>query len=411
MNIVLYSHTFLPAVGGRELVVHFLADALQRKGVRVRVTGPSGVRSAAGLILPYPVHRYPQFVRVGSIEDKGLSPWRRWLLERSFVWRLRYDLARHGADLVHAHTTYPDGFTANLVLRHKIPLVITPHGIDIHEIPEIGHGLALIPGVREKITEALNAADAVTAISESIAEAVRRRGVSDERIIRIDNGVDLHRFDRRDTRRVRERYGIPQDAPIVLSVGNFTPRKGQDYLVRAARRLREAVPGTRVVIVGRGTGALREEVQRLGLAGTVLLPGSLPPPALSALSGGCGDDDLADLYREASVFVSCGIAEGSEGLSLAVLEAMAAGCPIVATDISGNRDIVQPGINGLLVAPASEDALARALLEVLRNPALRGRFSREARATAEKHGWDRVADDYIALYERLLTRRRKRDTA
>ncbi len=402
MRVILFTHTFLPTIGGRELVVHFLADALTRKGVDARVVGPSGARSARGLRLRYKVHRYPKLIEGGFASPKtGLR--RRIWLERQQSWLLRMDWRLFGADLIHAHTTYPAGYVAHRVCRNRIPVVITPHGTDIHEIPEIGHGLALLPGVRDKIREALQTADTVTAISDSIRDVAQDQWkVPPERVVRIDNGVDIHRFDAVTAAPVRKHFQIPAHSPIVLNVGNYTPRKGQDVLVRAAALLRRAVPEARVVIVGRGTDPLRQTIDELGLQDYVILTGTLPIPSIGKANG---SDLLGALYAEATVVVSAGIAEGSEGLSLAILEGMAARCPIVATEISGNKDIVRPGYNGVLIPPGSERELAQALIRLLQHPAQCETLAQGARKTAEEHSWDRIAEQYIRTYESLLRRK------
>ena len=106
------------------------------------------------------------------------------------------------------------------------------------------------------------------------------------------------------------------------------------------------------------------------------------------------------------MYVSAGVQRNSEGLSLAVLEAMAAGLPIAATRISGNTDVVTDGVNGLLTEPADETALAHAILRMLSDDLLRQRMSSAARETASRYGWVNVAQRYVKVYEDAIAQAR-----
>ncbi|QKT02459.1 glycosyltransferase family 4 protein [Ectothiorhodospiraceae bacterium 2226] len=385
MNIALYVNSFLPNVGGRELVVHQLARALQGLGHEVRVLGASGWWRNAGVRTEYPVHRYPGLGRVLQ------GPVR--------VAQLGLDVALRGCDVIHAHATYPAGYRASLIKHmRRVPLVITPHGADIHVIPELGHGLRLRPHLRDKIGQALHRADAITAISEAIEVSLHDAGAPRERIYRVPNGVDLERFRRPRRPDLLSRLGLAPEDKFLLSVGNYNPRKGHEVAVAAMARVIEHEPRARLVIVGRDTAVLADLVARHGLQGRVLLLGPLPPLPSAE------EDVLAELYRGAQAYVSAGVSEGAEGLSLAVLDAMAAAKPVVASAISGNRDVVRHGDNGLLVPPRDEVALAEAMLRVLRDDDARAAMGQAAQRHAAGYSWRVIAERYVEVYERAMVR-------
>jgi len=398
LKVLLFSHTFLPTIGGRELVVHHLADALDRLGHDVRVFGPAGWWQHRHNHFRYPVVRHPNLLRF-PFRARGLS---RRIRERQLGWHLQWEVARQGIDVVHAHTTYPTGYIATRVFSH-LPVVLTPHGVDIDTIPQMGYGLRLDADLKPRIDQALERATAITAISEGIHTSLRSAGADDARIFDVPNGVDLVRFRGPPSSDVRGRLGLQPETKLIVTVGNFHPRKGHDLLIRAMRSISHAHPDARLVIVGRGTEGLAPLIGELGLRDKVILTGSVALPATfrcSAVPGNGGEDLLADILKSASVAVSAGISEGAEGLSLAVLEAMAAGVPLVATRITGNRDIVQSGQNGYLIEPSNVTALAESICTVLALEDEGRAMGSAGRAlVAGRYSWEAVANQYLEVYE------------
>lgn len=400
MNIVLYVNSFLPVLGGKEFVVHHLANALVRLGHRARVVGPAGFWKHRKQRLAYPVHRWP------SLHGR--------LKEHVAVTQLMLDTALWGCDIVHAHTTYPNGYAAvGLKRARNLPLVITPHGADIQSIPEIGHGRRLDPVLNRKIMHAVQRAELVTAISRNVEVGLLDAGADQARIRPIPNGVDLERFMRPESSRLRIRnwLGVEPDARLIVTIGRYSSRKGQDYIVRAMPAILRAEPMTRLVIVGNGTDELKPLIAEMGLEGKVVLTGGITPtPEILVRTGPPREEDedpLADLLCSSELYVSAGIQNNAEGLSLAVLESMAAGLPIVATAISGNTDVVTHGVNGFLVEPASESGLADAIVEVLRQPGVQGGMREKSRETAAKYAWVNIARQYLDVYQEAIALARK----
>lgn len=395
LNIVLYVANFLPHVGGKEFVVYNLARSLQALGHQVRVVGPAGWRSQRSNRFQFPLHRWPAFWGI----------WREAVRSGEFL----LDTAIWGCDVVHAHDTYPMGYTvARLKSFRRLPLVITPHGEDIHVIPEMGRGLRLDPVIGSRITQALQRADRLTAISTSVEASLVDAGAERAKIRPIPNGVDLDRFRRENIVDVHEWLGLPASAKLILTVGNYRKFRGHDEIVRAMPRVLTVEPDARLVIVGHGTDVLHPLIEELDLAGKVILTGRVNDTAISAAAGMTdGDsgasDRVAALYRRSRVYVSAGAAEGAEGLSLALLDSLAAGLPIVATNISGNRDTVRDGDFGYLVAPGSTEELAAKIIRVLgssKEECLR--MSVSARTAAQKFDWREIARQYVDVYREAI---------
>jgi glycosyltransferase involved in cell wall biosynthesis len=174
---------------------------------------------------------------------------------------------------------------------------------------------------------------------------------------------------------------------MVVTVANFKAHKGHDYLFQAAARVRQEFPHVRFVLVGQGPleAEIRALVQRRGLEGTVLFAGhrSDVPRVMSA----------SDVFALASLH---------EGLSIALLEAMAVGTPPVVTDVGGLAEVVTSGRDGLVVPPRQPDELASAIGAMLRDPELRARLGRAARRRASNFDIRSSVERAEAVYSRLL---------
>ena len=197
-------------------------------------------------------------------------------------------------------------------------------------------------------------------------------------------------------------FRLPGDSRLIVTVGNYHARKGHEVLVRAMPRILESIPRAHLVIVGRNTDALHPLIRELTLEDKVSLTGSIDFPLITSKNGSSLDsgkaDWLAAIYRSCELYVSAGLEEGAEGLSLAVLEAMAAGLPVIATDISGNCDVIKEGENGLLIPPADHTQLSDAVLRLLATDGYRDRMGRKAKETANRYRWHEIARQYLEVY-------------
>ena len=387
LKIILYVNSFLPNVGGKEIVVHYLAREMKKAGHDVRIVGPSGWIRRRKYPSGYPVHRWPTLR--GFFNDKVAYA------------QLRVDTALWDCDVLHAHTTYPNGYIAALLKKKRsLPLVITPHGHDIHMIPELGFGLRLDPLKRPKIDFALQKAQIVTAISNSVEASLIDAGCPRGKIRRISNGIDMDRFKGPHPLNVRQWLGLPEDAALILSVGNYHPRKGQTYLLRAMSRIAAQCPKARLVIVGGNQDQLAQQAKADGLENWVRLTGPIAFPLATIQTDLHHQpvDQLAALYCQSNVYVSAGINKESEGLSLALLDAMAAALPVVATRISGNADVVVDGKSGVLVTPGDLNELALAVVKALREKEKSCEMGREGKLLVAKYDWRQIASQYLEIY-------------
>ncbi|MDO8672199.1 MAG: glycosyltransferase family 4 protein, partial [Dehalococcoidia bacterium] len=202
----------------------------------------------------------------------------------------------------------------------------------------------------------------------------------------IPNGIDFERF-AADVPPIEEYC----DGKLnILFVGRPEKRKGLKYLLRAFVYVQREFPETRLIVVG-PKGGLHEGyekwIRKRGLQDVIF-------------TGYVSNEELPRYYKTADVF--CSPATGQESFGIVLLEAMAAGKPIVASNIEGFAGVMTHGVEGFLVRPKCEDALAMSLVHVLASESLRKAMGNAGRVKARDYSWDRVARRVLAYYQRLL---------
>jgi glycosyltransferase involved in cell wall biosynthesis len=365
--------------GGVQTVVRRLARHLKSRGHQVALIWGLKPASASEDL----VYELPPLIMRGRLPAPRSA-----LQALGALMHLSRILLRTRPHVVNVHYVTNEAIYFVLLKRvFRYKLVLSVHGSDAlrPQAPDA----PLLPWV-------LSRADAVTAVSDGAATRVAELSPSLGSCLRvIRNGIDVDFW----------ADGSPADTaarttPVVLSVGRLDPVKGQDVLIRALPRVLEAAPAARLVLVGNGGGraALEQVAEEAGVARAVEFAGPLDAEAVRAR------------MREASCFV---LPSRSEGLPLALLEAMAAGVPVVATAVGGSREVVTPE-SGILVPPEDPDSLAKAIARVLLDPAAAAVYSHEGRARASDFSAARALDEYEALLRQVAkstsaAHRRKRN--
>lgn len=364
VRVLLYSSVQPAHRGGVQAVIGRVAEHLRHRGVRV-VKAWSTPSPDPGDVTYRPPH----------LAWKGRLPTLRSLAGAARdLLRLTSGLARQRPHVVNVHFLTRDAFWLLLlrpVFRYKV--VLSVHGSDVLRIAP--HNTAMVPRM-------CRWADAVTAVSESTRTCVAAlAGVDPARVRLIANGVD-HAFWSSPVRDGAER------PPVVLAVGRLHPVKGHDLLLHAFPEILAGVPGARLVIIGEGgfRADLLRIVDTLGLGAVVELTGELAPAA------------VRDRMRGAGVFA---LPSRSEGLPLTLLEAMAAGLPVVATAVGGVPDVLESD-SGVLVPPENPDALAAALKQVLLDPLSASRMAALASARAARFSAEAADAKYACVFEEVL---------
>ncbi len=379
VRVLMVVRLFHPWIGGTERQAHKLAAALIDRGVDTTIVTGRWFRGTPRdeVLDGVPVHRHHTLWEFFGI--RGLRKFGGYLYIVTLLWYLWR--RREDYDVIHVHGLNYHTFAA-VIAGHRLgrpviaKLANSGRASDIAKMRE-DRQLAL---ARHMLPTALTC-DRFVALNPAVVSELSAVGVPRERIVTLTNGVDTGRAPRRD-------HALSDPARI-LYVGRLHPQKGLDTLVRAFALLRARLPQPVVLrLVGEGPAEqeLRRLAHELGVAELVGFAGR--------------QEDVTPHLDDADVFV---LYSRVEGLSNALLEALAAGLPAVVSDIPGNRTVVTDGRTGLVVPVDDAPALASALERLLTDDGLRTRLGTAGRLAVEQvYSFDRVAAQYIDLYASTL---------
>ncbi|MFT3916845.1 MAG: glycosyltransferase family 4 protein [Anaeromyxobacteraceae bacterium] len=376
MHVALLTSLYPPSVGGIQSHTHALAEALAARGARVEVV----TRRAQG----HPAVAHPR--RHLGVHRVGAPPGTPGPAATvAYVAGAVRAVLRLRPDVLHAHQLLsPTSAALAASALGGAPALLNPHACGA--IGDVGVLSATALG-RLRLRAAMRRAAGFVAISGSIRDELLAAGAPERKVHALPNGVDLERFrppSAAERHAARARLGVR--GPLAVYCGRLSPEKGVDVLVAAWPRVLAAAPGARLVVLGEGPEAARllAGVRALGVDASVSLPGPGDPAALLAA---------------ADAFV---LPSRTEGLPVALLEAMAARVPVVATAVGGSAELLADGLTGRLVPPGDPVRLGDALAGLFSDP--QGAATRAAAAldlVRRRHGIGAVADHLLALYARL----------
>ena len=378
MNIAFFTNNYKPFVGGVPIAIENLATELRERGHHVHIFAPE----------------------YGKGDEEDVDVFRTWSIKNfndsSFVLPIPLALSTYltfndvQADIVHVHHPFLLGMSGLRAARaENLPVVFTYHTQyekyahylpwDSEMVREMAVGIA---------TRFANSCDAVIAPSTDIQKQLVERGV-DCPIRVIPTGVDLAQFEGGNASWLRERFGIASGDKILLFVSRLAKEKNVQFLLESFAKLAQETGGVHFVLVGSGEEeqALKDLAAGRGLSTQTHFAGTLK------------GEDLVSAFKGADLFVFASVTE-TQGM--VVLEAMAAGCPVVAVDAPGVRDVVEDGRNGYLVADGDVEAFTARCREILANDDLRAAFRKEALERAKQLSLSRTTQQVEELYAEVI---------
>jgi 1,2-diacylglycerol 3-alpha-glucosyltransferase len=379
VRIGMFSDSYLPRISGVVRSVESFVTELRRQGhiAAVYAPGYEGYADAD-----------PDVVRFPSVRAPGVPDFP---LAIPFARRFVPDIQHRGLDVVHTHSPFLMGAAGHYAARRlRLPLVFTHHTMYseyVHYVPLVSHGFS-----REVVTRYTvrycNRCALVIAPSEVVRGHLVSAGVGARVEVLPTAGLELARYARLDPAWVRPRYGIPARAPLVITVGRLAREKRFDVLLEAFAAAARAGP-PRLLVVGGGPqeGELRQIAGALEIAGQVVFSGPL------------AHDRVLDCYAAADLFA---FASPTETQGLVVVEAMAAGLPVVAVGQGGVAEVVRNGETGLLVE-AEAGRLGAAIRRLLDDAVLRRRCAAAAREAARAYAIDEIVHRLVSLYRHVST--------
>jgi glycosyltransferase involved in cell wall biosynthesis len=364
--------SYYPRLGGAERLLAALAPALQEHGVDVhiltrRYAGLAAFENVAGV----PVHRVP---------IPGPKP----VASVSYTLRALPLLRRLRPHILHAHELFSPATTAMVARQFwPTPVVVTAHRSgpigDVQRLQQKMFGAARLAVFRRRV-------QTFVAISQEIDAEFAAVGIPPERRVLIPNGVDTQRFaplSDSDKQALRAALGLPE-APVIVYAGRLAVEKRLDQLIAIWPTIRALYPQALLLLLG--TGDQEHALKRAAGAG-VRFTGTI--------------DNLVPYFQAADLFVLPSMAEG---LSMALLEAMATGLPVLVTAVGGAPDVIDHGQHGWLIPPDTPTALQHAMVTLLGDPVLRRRLGRQGRARIQgDYALPVVARRLYALYTRLVS--------
>jgi glycosyltransferase involved in cell wall biosynthesis len=383
---------------GNARFVRSIAEAQASLGHQVHVIAPY-TPQVRQYVSPVKLHwfRYVLPARWGvmghaaALENdqrlRGAALWQAPLFGLSLSFAVQRLVSSEKIDLIHAHWVIPSGFVASfLALLNRKPLFISLHGSDMYLAY---HNLIW----RSMASWVFRHAQGITACSQHLADTAIQMGALPEHVYLIPYGADPVRFSPRiPSAELRQKLGIALDALIILAVGRLVDKKGFAQLVRAMPEVLIQVPRAHLIILGEGPQrTLLERLRHeLRLEHHMLLPGAVPWVT------------VADYLAASDVFVMPSIRDVTgnlDGLPNVILEAMAAGRPVIATHIAGIPLVVQNNVTGILLDEAKPEFLSRALVRLLTSPEERRAMGLAGRARVEKElNWEQVANRFDHIY-------------
>lgn len=278
--------------------------------------------------------------------------------------------------ILDAHFLYPDGVAAVIVgERLGLPVVVSARGSDVNV-------KCANPVMRRWMRWAAPKTSAMIAVSDALARRMREVGLRPSVLEVIPNGVDLEKFKPCDREESRRRFGV--SGRVIASVGHLLDDKGHHFAVEALASL----PDAELLIAGEGPrrGHLEQLARKVGVEGRVRFAGLVP------------HEEMPRLYSAADVLV---LASAREGMPNVVLESLACGTRVVATDVGGIGEVVRGADAGVLMVDRTTEALLGAL-RILESAAVPAEATR---AYAARFGWENVVGRQVALYRGVLSRR------
>lgn len=376
MKIALVTSVFLPNTGGGEFVVHHLANQWAKQGHEVCVFN-SLTNEVSHPDALYTVKQY-KIIRGASRFGYHRFPW----LEISTN-SLNRVINEFNPDFISGHFAIPVAFyLANLKPARK--WLITSHGADV--IANFPDSLRDRYNVDTILGNALNKASAVISISKIAQQSIEEIGVSKSNIKYIPNGVDIEKFLTKPSTDFRKLNDIPDNAKVILTIARYANQKNLELGIRAFAEVAELYPNLYYVFAGGETKRLLPTIKAYNLQDRVIIRERL-----------MGDELLA-AYQQSNVFISTSL---WEFCPLVILESFAAGIPLIATKVAGNCDLIEDGVNGLLVESNSHVEMAEALIKLLNNESLQISMRDANIAKSKLFDWAYISQLYLNEIKQL----------
>jgi len=305
-----------------------------------------------------------------------------------FFWTTYFECIKEKPDIIHAHWSFPCGYIAYLMsVFFKIPFVVTIHGGEIPLFKKFHF-------IRKRVINALNKSVMVCANSSYSKNEFIQMGMNKKKVIKLNvppNFVN-HSSDKKLLEEFRGKFANPS-TKIILFVGRLVERKGVEYLLKAADKLKNK----NIHLIISGGGGLETKLKELAK--------SLRIESKVTFFGRSNDEELGLLHDISDVFVCPSIVDSkgnTEYLGLVIPEAMESGLPVIASSVGGIVDTVQNEVNGLLVPPKDPGSIAKAIERVISDTDLEEKLVKNSQKTIKEFSPQTIAKNYYEIFQSAL---------
>ena len=384
MRICTLSGAYPPIIAGAEVFCQRVAEHMTWRGHEVHVVTALDDRVGLNRFPNLPAYEVLNGVHVHRVPSVKI----RYLQTLSLIGpmtRKALDLhAQRPFDLIHAHIFPALVAGARIERATGLPLLVTVQGVDLAYFPGSPVTNAMVKWFTQP---ALPRASLVQAVCHSLAERARRLGARE--LVVVPNGVDTAIFKPADRAALRHQLAYKADETLVVCAARLSSEKCHEVLLQSTVELRRRHPAVRLLLIGAGPlkNVLVRRVHELGLDECVQFLGFL------------SQDKLAQYLAAGDVFVLTSLAEG---LPVSILEAMACGTAVIASNVDGTPDIITDSENGFLVPPRDVAALTARLEQTLSDDALRTRLGDAGlQRIRERFCWEKILQEMETIYARF----------
>jgi len=377
MNIGIFTNAYKPIISGVVNSIALIKSGMEARGHRVFIFAPeySGYSD-----------KEEDIFRFFSV---NLSTRVKFPLAIPFSYRIFHMIPTLGLDIIHTHHPFILGKVgATFAKKMNIPLVYTFHTQYEHYAHYIPFNQKLVKKIaRDTVIGYTQKCNMIICPSTSILSLLEDYGVTAP-IEMIPNAINVKAFRDPDPSPVKKKFGIKDEDKLLIYVGRLGLEKNLEFMLKAFKRVRDQVPVAKLMIVGEGTEleSLKNQAVELGIADGTIFPGRVEYI------------DIPSYYRAGYAFI---MTSTTEVKPLALLEAMAAGLPVVAISASGSSDTVNPDFDGILT-DYNMDKFVTALSKILNEPETRDHLSRGALKTSEKYSMDSTAETLENLFLKMI---------
>ncbi|ARW07246.1 N-acetyl-alpha-D-glucosaminyl L-malate synthase BshA [Bacillus atrophaeus] len=365
--------TCYPSVGGSGIIATELGKLLAEKGHDIHFITSS---------IPFRLNTYHPNIHFHEVEVNQYAVFKHPPYDLSLASKIAEVAERENLDIIHAHYALPHAVCAYLakqMLKRDIGIVTTLHGTDITV-------LGYDPSLKDLIRFAIEASDRVTAVSSALAAETYDLIKPEKKIETIYNFIDERVYLKKNTRSIKEKYGISQDEKVVVHVSNFRKVKRVQDVIHVFRNIVNQTKA-KLLLVGDGPekSVACELVRKYGLENQVMLLGN--------------QDRVEELYSISDVKL---LLSEKESFGLVLLEAMACGVPCIGTNVGGIPEVIKNNVSGFLVDIGDiEDASAKAL-RILEDEQLRKEFTDAAlHMLKNEFSSQKIVSEYEQIYADL----------